>query len=103
MPWKKGESGNPGGRAKEVNQIRSLARDHAIGAMLKLVEIMDGNDHRLAVQAAIAILDRGLGKPAQSVDLFVDDQRAETRESILARAQAIGVNPEILFSEQCRH
>ena len=35
--WKKGQSGNPGGRPKEVAQVKALARQHCEEAIQTLV------------------------------------------------------------------
>lgn len=67
MPFVKGQSGNPGGRPKENAEVVALARQHGPEAVNKLVELMRGDDPRVASAAATAILDRGFGKPAQSV------------------------------------
>ena len=69
MPFKKGQSGNPGGRPKEDGEIRELARQHGPVAIAKLVEHMNAEDARLSQSAAIALLDRGFGKPAQSLNV----------------------------------
>ncbi len=66
MPFEKGQSGNPGGRPKEDAGVRAAARLHGIEAIDKLVELMNGDNPRISVAAAQAILDRGFGKPAQS-------------------------------------
>jgi len=66
MPFKKGQSGNPGGRPKEDAEVRAAARLHGIAAIDKLVELMNDDDPRIQISAANAILDRGFGKPAQS-------------------------------------
>jgi hypothetical protein len=73
MPFKPGQSGNPGGRPKEAAEVRELARRHGPDAIEKLAEWMRSKDPRASVAAATAILDRGYGKPPQSVDLDVDD------------------------------
>jgi Family of unknown function (DUF5681) len=67
QPWKKGQSGNPGGRPKDVHGIAALARTFSAEAIEKLVELMrDKTMPPRAVIAAIdSILDRGLGKPMQ--------------------------------------
>lgn len=68
-PFKKGQSGNPGGRPKVVAEVRELAREHTEKALKTLVEIMsDQKAHNAArVAAAKEILDRGYGRAPQSV------------------------------------
>jgi len=66
MPFKKGQSGNPGGRPKEAAEVKELAREHGPAAIAKLAEHLNGDDGRLAQSAAVALLDRGYGKPAQT-------------------------------------
>ena len=75
MPFVKGQSGNPGGRPKQEGEIRELARESGPEAIAKLVEHMNGDDSRLSQSASIALLDRGFGKPAQSVTLAGDEDR----------------------------
>lgn len=62
-----GVSGNPSGRARVVGHIRDLARLHGEAAIEKLVELMNGEDPRVARAAATDLLDRGYGKPSQPV------------------------------------
>lgn len=62
-PWKKGEAGNPSGRIGEYQKTISLARQHSVQAMEKLVEKMDSEDERVAIVAAQAVLERAWGKP----------------------------------------
>ena len=40
MPFKKGQSGNPGGRPKVVAEVKELARAHTGEAIKTLVSIM---------------------------------------------------------------
>ncbi len=69
MAFKKGQSGNPGGRPKEVAEVRKLAKEHGPAAIERLVELMSSENERTAVAACEAILNRGYGRPAQSVTL----------------------------------
>lgn len=67
MPFKAGQSGNPHGRPKEDAEIKALAREAAPEAMQRLIQIMRGDDNKLAKAAADSVLDRAIGKPAQTV------------------------------------
>lgn len=57
-------------RAKTLTEIRSLARSHTRTAIAVLVGVMRSKDATPAarVSAANAILDRGWGKAAQSLE-----------------------------------
>src|SRR6476661_3511899 len=68
-PFKKGQSGNPGGRPKVVAEVRELAREHTAGAVQTLVSIKTNTKAAPAarVSAANALLDRCYGKPPQHI------------------------------------
>ncbi len=99
-----GQSGNPGGRPKDVHRVAELAREHTREAVETLVELMRSSNDRVRVTASIALLDRGWGKAAQEVridtssdDADKDEIRAEiirlrqdprTREALLVLANA---------------
>jgi hypothetical protein len=59
-PFKKGQSGNPGGRPKVVAEVKELARAHTGKAIETLVSIMTNPKCAPAarVSAANALLDR---------------------------------------------
>jgi HEAT repeat protein len=65
MPYKPGECGNPSGRPKADIRLKELAREHTERAIQALVLALD--DERTRVAAAVALLDRGYGKPAQAI------------------------------------
>src|ERR1700730_898191 len=66
--FKKGQSGNPGGRPKELKGIQELARSHAEMAIETLAKIAkDGQSEASRASAANSLLDRGYGRPAQFV------------------------------------
>jgi hypothetical protein len=87
MPFKKGQSGNPGGRPKVVAEIKELARAHTGKAIETLVSIMDNPKAAPAarVSAANALLDRGYGKPPQHIT-------GEVAASYVARLPTPAVN-----------
>ena len=82
MPFEKGQSGNPGGRPKENAEVKRLAQEHGPAAIAKLVELMGCGQARTEVAAAIALLDRGYGKPAQVI-AGDDDLPAVKMEGVL--------------------
>lgn len=66
-PFKKGQSGNPAGRPKAATDIVKIARDNSDKALKRLVKLIDSEEERVALAAAMAVLDRAVGKPAQTV------------------------------------
>ena len=63
-----GQSGNPGGRPKDVHRVAELARSYTVEAIETLVDLMrHGKDERVRGTAAQALLDRGWGKAKVAV------------------------------------
>lgn len=46
-----------------------MARRNGVKALEKLVLLIDSEDEKVAIQASSAVLDRGYGKPAQSIEM----------------------------------
>jgi hypothetical protein len=63
--FSKGKSGNPGGRPKAIASLRSEAQKYTLDMLQVLVKAAKKG----SVTAAIAVLDRGYGRPPQSVDI----------------------------------
>ena len=109
-PFKKGQSGNPGGRPKVLGDIQALAREKSPRMIEILEDIADNaKSHPQArVAAARELLDRGFGKPLQTTALatmeinnraedYTDDELA----TIIAQAQCVSVKPAAKQEEQC--
>lgn len=89
--FKPGQSGNPGGRPKIIGDIREMAREHTAVAMQALVDIvMDKKaPHSAKAVAATALMDRGWGKPTQTIQANISildrmsyDDRRELESAI---------------------
>ena len=70
--FQKGQSGNPGGRSKLPADIREAFKAKAPQALEVLTRCLQSGDDRIAMMAAQAILDRGYGRPTQSIDVRED-------------------------------
>lgn len=68
-PFKKGQSGNPGGRPAAIAEVRDLAREQTEKSLKALVSIRDDKKAPPAarVSAANSLLDRGWGKATQII------------------------------------
>jgi len=69
--FKRGKSGNPGGRPKVLKGVRDLARVHTARAIEVLFEIMDDEsaNKQARIAAAKELLDRGYGRPPQDIQV----------------------------------
>lgn len=91
--FKPGQSGNPKGRPKVLAEVKDLARGYTKEAIRTLADIAQNTKANASarVAAASAILDRGWGKPQQTVDVTqhkspLDDLDAST---LAALAEAL--------------
>lgn len=60
--WKKGQTGNPGGKSEGQKECLALAREASPIAIKKLINLMDSCDDRVAIMAADKVLERAYGK-----------------------------------------
>ena len=69
--WLPGRSANPGGRPGVPDVIKATLRELSPRAVERLGELLDSADERIQLEAAKAILDRHLGRPAIQADVTV--------------------------------
>ena len=69
--WLPGRSANPGGRPGVPDVIKATLRELSPRAVERLGELLDSDDERIQLEAAKAILDRHLGRPAIQADVTV--------------------------------
>ena len=89
--WLPRRSANPGGRPGVPKEIRATLRELSPRAVERLGELLDSEDERIRLEAAKAILDRHLGRPAIQADISlrgggVDDHIAALVETARRRA-----------------
>lgn len=66
--FRPGQSGNPGGRPKALREVQEAARAHTAAAIERLAYIAEhGKSETAQITASVALLDRGWGKPAQTL------------------------------------
>lgn len=99
--WKKGQSGNPGGRPKEEREVVALARENSPEAIRRLVEWMRSDNGKVSIMAANAILDRAFGKPAQAVQVSGSLSHSYDEALLALLGQAAGtVEPDVSSPER---
>jgi hypothetical protein len=70
MKFRKGESGNPGGRPKVLGEVQELARQHAPSAIVELARLaLKAKSETARIAAIRELLDRGYGRPRQAVEV----------------------------------
>ena len=67
MQFQKGQSGNPGGRAKSEQAALQRIKGLTVRAIDKLGSLMQSDNEQVALAAVKDILDRGLGRARQNV------------------------------------
>lgn len=92
-----GTSGNPGGRPKPPDGLRTRLADLSPRAVERLAELLDSSDERVRLEAIKAILDRHLGRPAIQADLTVrGGASADHLQALIATARRRASEPIML-------
>ncbi len=67
--FSRGNSGNPAGRPRSDAAVAELAMAHGPAAIQALAEVLGTGSNMERVTAARILLDRGFGRPAQTVEV----------------------------------
>ena len=95
--WVAGTSGNAGGRPKPPDGLRTRLADLSPRAVERLGELLDSVDERVRLEAAKAILDRHLGRPAIQADLTVRGGASNDHlAALIATARRRALEPILL-------
>lgn len=69
IPWKPGQSGNPGYVPKAQRVVLTLARKNSPAAMQTIIDLLHDPDARVRLAAATTILERAWGKPKEHMHI----------------------------------
>jgi len=93
-----GVSGNPGGRPREVGDVRELARAHTEEAVETLVDLMrHAKSDAARGAAAQALLDRGYGKA-----VAVSTETVDAGQAHLEALQELATRPAASTTHSCQ-
>ena len=72
MKFRKGQSGNPGGRPKVLGELQELARQHAPTVIAELARLaLKAKKESVRISAIRELLDRGYGRPRQGLEVSI--------------------------------
>jgi len=72
VKFRKGQSGNPGGRPKVLGELQELARQHAPMIIVELARLaLKAKSETARIAAIRELLDRGYGRPRQTMEVSV--------------------------------
>jgi hypothetical protein len=90
LKFRKGQSGNPGGRPKVLGEVQELARQYAPKAIVELARLaLKAKNETVRIAAIRELLDRGYGRPRQAIEVSAPagDVIQQLLDDIDARSQ----------------
>jgi hypothetical protein len=109
--WKKGQSGNPGGRPKVLPELREMCRNfgpEAVRLLIGMAKNEDANE-RARVASIQELLNRGYGKVVGPSDLMImmsnsakNDDGGEVQVMVAFGKEGRGISLEE-FAAACAH
>jgi hypothetical protein len=101
MTWRKGESGNPGGRVGVPAEVRELARAHTKDAIDRLAHWLKSDNPNASVAAANALLPfRDFAYDGGLMAYFADETEMHRGAAVLVDKVLKGAKPADLPVEQ---
>src|ERR1700719_4129918 len=108
VPYKKGQTGNPGGKTKQFAQCQRLCREASPDAARRLIELMQSEDERVALMAADKVFARAWGRPKEhdpdkeapkkappfDPSLYTTEELRQMQAAMLIMARGQGLVPE---------
>jgi hypothetical protein len=90
LKFRKGQSGNPGGRPKVLGDVQEMARQHAPRVIVELARLaLKAKSETARIAAIRELLDRGYGRARQAMEVSVpaDDPIRLLLDEIDARSR----------------
>jgi hypothetical protein len=77
LKFRKGQSGNPGGRPKVLGEVQELARQYAPTVIVELARLaLRAKSETARIAAIRELLDRGYGRPRQVMEVSIPADNA---------------------------
>jgi hypothetical protein len=92
IPYRPGQSGNPGGRTKQYAEAQRICREASPEAARTMVELLKSDDDRVRLMAADKLLERAWGK-AREYDPAKDGEEPLRRLQARAALESEKLSP----------